>query len=57
MIRLVIARLMRHAFMEGYQAALENATQELNGAHAWPDYDPEPKDWLRLQEHLDKTGN
>jgi len=57
MIRMVISRLLRHAFLAGYEAALLNATQEMNGEKSWPHYEPEPVDWARLEKHLSETVN
>jgi hypothetical protein len=57
MLRMVISRLLRHAFLAGYDAALSNATQEMDGSNSWPCYSPEPLDWDRLDKHLSETGN
>ncbi len=52
MIRIIIARIIRHAFMAGYEAALDNATQEMDGAEAFPNYEPHPTDWQQLDDRL-----
>lgn len=52
MIRLIIARIIRHAFMAGYDAALNNATQEMDGAEAFSNYEPHPTDWQQLDDKL-----
>jgi hypothetical protein len=57
MLRMVISRLLRHAFLAGYDAALANATQEMDGTKSWPHYKPEPLDWDRLDKHVTETGN
>lgn len=57
MLRMVISQLMRHAFLAGYEAALTNATNEMDGTLSWPHYEPEPADWARLEKHLTETGN
>ncbi len=52
MLRIVIARIIRHAFMAGYEAALDNATQEMEGSHAFPNYEPHADDWQELDDKL-----
>ncbi len=51
-IRIIIARIIRHAFMAGYEAALNNATQEMDGSEAFPSYEPYPTDWQQLDDQL-----
>ncbi len=51
-LRIVIARLIRHAFMAGYEAALNNATQEMEGSQAFPNYEPHDDDWQELDDRL-----
>ncbi len=51
-LRIVIARLIRHAFMAGYEAALNNATQEMEGSHAFSNYEPHADDWQALDDML-----
>ena len=57
MIKLLITRLTRHAFMAGYEAALNNATQEMDGKDAWPHYTPPSPDWCDLENRLDRVEN
>lgn len=49
----VVARLMRAAFMAGYEAALNNATGEMDGSLSWPHYEPPEEDWKRIQLLID----
>ncbi len=51
-LRIVIARIIRHAFMAGYEAALNNATQEMDGAEAFPNYEPHTGDWQQMDDKL-----
>ncbi len=55
MLRVVIARIIRHAFMAGYGAALEDAfndVHETDGSFAFPNYEPNAEDWQRLDDKL-----
>lgn len=61
-VRQVISRLMKNAFMAGYEAALNeaalnNATGEMDGSLSWPYFEPNHSDWERLEKHLSETGN
>jgi len=43
--------------MAGYEAALNNATQEMDGKDAWPHYTPPSPDWCDLENRLDRVEN
>lgn len=55
----LMARMLRHAFMEGWQAFdkawadnKDAAGLPHNGGEAWPEYSPAQADWERWQAHL-----
>ena len=53
MIRMVIARLLKNAFLRGYEAGSGQPADRCQDAIAeWADFDPEPTDWKRLDEYL-----
>jgi len=53
MIRMVISRLLKNAFLRGYEAGSGRRADQCQDAIAeWAKFDPEPTDWKRLDEHL-----
>lgn len=54
MLRMIVSRLMRHAFLSGYESALNNATLEVDGQKSWSYYEPETLDWDRLEKYFEE---
>ena len=53
-IRLTIARIIRHAFTAGYKAALDGPRPacDTDGAEAFSNYEPHPTDWQQIDDKL-----
>ena len=45
-MRLVVARMLREAFFEGFECPTE-------AANSWPDYVPNPADWDKFEKLLE----
>ena len=45
-MRLVVARMLREAFFEGFGCLTV-------AANSWPDYSPNPADWDKFEELLE----
>jgi hypothetical protein len=47
MINVLIGRMLRHAFLTGYEMAKKDKLG-MEGSDAWPHYEPNPKDLEKL---------
>ena len=49
-MRLVVARMLREAFFEGFECLTV-------AANSWPDYGPNPTDWDKFEKLLEVFEN
>lgn len=54
---LLLARMLKHAFIAGYQEGAKTHENEYSPLDVWVEYEPHPTDHNRMKEILKKGTN